>query len=175
MIDRLLDFFLALIDDLLPWIVIPHYDRGYMFRLGNKKKVLEPGFHFKIPFVDNVLTHMVKTTTIDISEQSITTLDGKSIVVAAVVKYDVDDVEKLLCEVAGPVEAVKDMTKGIIRNLIIVTLWENCNDEKLANEITKKARVEARKWGIKIESVTLTDMGIIRSIRLFNTTEKIDK
>ena len=36
------------------------------------------------------------------------------------------------------------------------------------NEITKKLRIEVKKWGINVEKVTLTDIGLISSIRLFN-------
>lgn len=50
--------------------------------------------------------------------------------------------------------------------------WQQCNDDDVDNEMTKKLRIEVKKWGISIESVTMTDIGITRSIRLFNEQAK---
>jgi hypothetical protein len=38
------------------------------------------------------------------------------------------------------------------------------------NVQTKKVRVEARKWGVEIQQVTLTDLAPIKSFRLINDT-----
>jgi hypothetical protein len=47
---------------------------------------------------------------------------------------------------------------------------DECTDSELDNILTKKVRVEARKWGVDIQQVTLTDLAPIRSFRLINDT-----
>ncbi len=170
MLEKLIDVLIEIYDSLKPFVVIPEYDKGIRLRLGKSKGVLEPGFHWKIPFADDILTHMVKTTTINLSEQTITTKDWKSIVVKAVIKYEVKDIEKLMLEVNDPVSAISDMAKGIIRNEFIQRPWEECNNGTVSTEITKEIKKESLKWGILVKEVTLTDLGEMRSFRLFNST-----
>lgn len=170
MFEKLIDVILQFIDNIKPWVVVPIYDCGVRLRWGLNKGVLNPGFHWKIPFADEILTHMVKTTTINLSEQTITTKDWKGIVVKGVIKYEVDDVEKLLLEVNDPIDAISDMAKGLIRTAFISSDWKDCNNDIVANEITKKVRAEAKKWGIAVKEVTLTDLGEMKSFRLFNST-----
>lgn len=169
MLDKLIEFVLEIIDKVLPFVVIPQYNMGIRLRFGINKGVLNPGFHFKIPFVDEILSHMVKVTTLNLPEQTITTKDWKSVVVRSVIKYEVENIEKLLLEVNDPIDAISDMTMGIIRNTLILKNWKECNDIEIGSEITKKVRTEARKWGISVKEVTLTDLGEMRSFRLFNS------
>jgi regulator of protease activity HflC (stomatin/prohibitin superfamily) len=168
MLDKLIDLVLQFIDDILPWTVIDYYDRGFRLRWGKPKGELQPGFHWKIPFADKILSHMVKTKTLNLSEQTITTKDKQSVVIQCAIKYQVNDVETLLLEVNDPVDALADMVQGIVRNKIIVKNWEECNDEKLTGEISGAAKREAKKWGLEILEVTITTLALMRSIRILN-------
>ena len=141
---------------------------GVILRGGKFLKVINPGFHFKIPFFDDVLKSVVVVTTLTIPVQSITTKDNKDVVVKSVVKYTIDDIKAFILNVYDAIDAISDTTQAIIKEQITTKTWEQCRNPNVDNEITKKLRVEVKKWGINIEKVTLTDIGIIRSIRLFN-------
>ena len=169
MLDKLIDLIIEFLADILPFQVIPHYDRGVRLRLGKPcGKELEPGLHWKIPFADNILSHMVKATTINLLEQTVTTKDYKSIVVKAVMKYEVSDVSTLLLEVNSAADALTDMVQGIIRDKIIDKNWNECNTQVLISEISKRAKGEVKKWGLMILEITLTDLVEMKSIRLLN-------
>lgn len=168
MLDRLIDLLLNFLDDTLPFIVIPHYDMGVRLRFGIPKGVLEPGFHWKLPFADQILSHMVKATTLNLSEQTITTKDGQSVVIRTVIKYEISDVETLLLEVSNAVDALSDIVQGIIRDKIVERDWKDCNNDELSVAISRQSKIEARKWGITILQITITDLALMRSIRLLN-------
>jgi membrane protease subunit HflC len=169
MLDKLLELILQFIDDILPFTVIDHYDRGFRLRFGKERGTeLQPGLHWKLPFIDKILSHMVKTKTINLSEQTITTKDKQSVVIQCAIKYEVSDVKTLLLEVNDPVDALADMVQGIIRDKIISKNWEDCNDEALTSEISDAAKKEAKQWGLKIKKVTITTLAIMRSIRILN-------
>ena len=170
MFEKLIDVLLEFLDNIIPFVVIPAYDQRIRLRFGLNKGKLEPGFHWKIPFADNILSHMVKTTTINLSEQTVTTKDWKSVVVKGVIKYEVKDVEILLLEVNDPIDAISDMAKGIIRTAFTERRWEDSNNGSVSTEITAKIKKEAAKWGISVKEVTLTDLGEMKSFRLFNST-----
>jgi membrane protease subunit HflC len=172
-LERIVDKIMDLGEELLPFEVIDHYHRGLRLRFGvHVGGVLEPGFHWKWPFMDKIIWDMVKMKTFDLEEQSCTTKDWKGVVVKGVIKYEIKDIVKSLLESNGPVDSVSDMTRGIIRNAIIERDWIECNTADLGKEIREKARREAEKWGIRILEVTLTDLSESRSFRIFNSKEK---
>jgi hypothetical protein len=71
-------------------------------------------------------------------------------------------------EVYDAQDALSDMTMSIIKNVIISSPAEKCIDPELDNILTKKTRVEAKKWGVDVQHVTLTDVAPIKSFRLIN-------
>lgn len=174
MFDKLIEFLVSIIDKILPFWIIKEYDNGILLRFGKYKKTLKPGIHFKLPFVDEIITHHVVTSLLSIPVQSLTTKDKQQIVVKSVVKFIVEDVKPLLLEVYDATDAISDVTQSIIKKQIHIRTWDECNDDDVDNEITKKLRAEIKKWGIYIESVTMTDMGISPSVRLFNEQIKKD-
>jgi regulator of protease activity HflC (stomatin/prohibitin superfamily) len=168
MFDRLIDVITEWWAYLMPAIIIPNYEEAVLLRNGKFIKVLGPGFHVKLPIFDEVISHHVVVTTLSLPAQSLYTKDKQNIVVKGVVKYKISDVKIFLLEVFDAQDALADMTQSIIKNIIITTSIEECLDLELDNILTKKVRVEARKWGVEIQQVTLTDIAPIRSYRIIN-------
>ncbi len=168
MFDRLIDVITEWWAYFMPAIIIPNYEEAVLLRNGKFIKVLGPGFHVKLPIFDEVISHHVVVTTLSLPAQSLYTKDKQNIVVKGVVKYKISDVKIFLLEVFDAQDALADMTQSIIKNIIITTSIEECLDLELDNILTKKVRVEARKWGVEIQQVTLTDIAPIRSYRIIN-------
>ena len=170
MFDKLIDVLANFWSYLMPAVIIPDYEQAVLLRNGKFKKVLGPGFHVKLPIFDEVISQHVVVTTLSLAPQSLYTKDQKNIVVKGVVKYKIIDVKVFLLEVFDAQDAIADMTQSIIKNIIISTPMAECLDPDIDNMLTKKARVEAKKWGVEIQQVTLTDIAPIRSFRLINDT-----
>lgn len=167
MFDKLIDFLIDTIDKLLPVFIINQYDAGVLLRRGVFVKTLQGGIYFKIPFLDEVLSHTVVPTTMELPAQSLTTFDKKHVVVKAIIKYKINDIKTFLLEVNDAVDAISDQTQGIIKD-IVMNISLNDVSVEIDNTIIIKARREAKKWGIEIDKVTITNIGEIKSIRLFN-------
>lgn len=168
MFDRLIDVITEWWAYLMPAIIIPNYEEAVLLRNGKFIKVLGPGFHVKLPIFDEVISQHVVVTTLSLPAQSLYTQDKQNIVVKGVIKYKISDVKIFLLEVFDAQDALADMTQSIIKNIIITTPLEQCLDLELDNLLTKKVRVEAKKWGVDIQQVTLTDIAPIRSYRIIN-------
>jgi len=168
MFDRLIDVITEWWAYIMPAIIIPNYEQAVLLRNGKFIKVLGPGFHVKLPIFDEVISHHVVVTTLSLSAQSLYTKDKQNIVVKGVIKYKIFDVKIFLLEVFDAQDALADMAQSIIKNIIITTPLEACLDLELDNLLTKKVRVEARKWGVDVQQVTLTDIAPIRSYRIIN-------
>lgn len=162
---QLLDFIRDIWQSLLPFHTVNEYDRAVILRLGKFHKVCEPGPHFKVPLIDDIITCRVSFATINIRPQSLTTKDGQNVVVSAVIKYKVDDPKTFTIEVDDPKDAIADIAQGKIKELIIERSWEECKSLK-DTEIKGKVAKEASKWGIKVDFITITDLALMRSIRL---------
>lgn len=164
------------------WQVIDPFEGGVRLRAGKHIRsglfkrfgymsgaALGPGFHWKIPFIDSILVSSVVPTTIDLSEQTVTTRDERQLVIEATVKYEVDDVVKLLLEVKSAADALADMAKGIIRREAVQSVWPDVNGEDFEKTINRKIKLEAKMWGIKVHTVSIVSMAEMLSVRLLQT------
>jgi regulator of protease activity HflC (stomatin/prohibitin superfamily) len=170
MFDKLIDLLTQWWLEISPAIIIRDYEEAVLLRLGKYRKNLYPGFYFKIPIVDEVIVQHVVVTTLSLSAQSLYTKDKQNIVVKGVIKYKIADVKTFLLEVFDAQDAIADMSQSIIKNVIMSMTLDECTDVELDNILTKKMRVEAKKWGVEIQQVTLTDLAPIRSFRILNDT-----
>lgn len=168
MFDKLIDLLTSWWNYIIPAVIVPSYEQAVLLRNGKFKKVLEPGFHVKLPILDEVISQHVVITTLSLAAQSLYTKDRQNIVVKGVIKYKIADVKVFLLEVFDAQDALADMTQSIIKNIVISLPLEQCIDPEIDNILTKKVRVEAKKWGVDIQQVTLTDIAPIRSFRIIN-------
>jgi len=168
MFDKLIELLSTWWNYITPVVIIPTYEEAVLLRFGHFKKLLHPGLHVKLPILDEVLAHHVVVTTLSLAAQSLYTRDKQNIVVKGVIKYRIADVKIFLLEVFDAQDALADITQSIIKNIVISTTIDDCIDPEMDNILTKKVRVEARKWGVDVQQVTLTDIAPIRSFRIIN-------
>jgi regulator of protease activity HflC (stomatin/prohibitin superfamily) len=173
-IDKLLDLLIDAGKDLLPWYIIDAYEKSVVLRLGRllrdpvsgETRVYGPGIHFKLPFLDDPLLVNVATETLDGKLQSLTTLDGKAVVVSAICKHHVSDPKIYLIDVRDVRDALESHLMGCTRLEIRSRTWDACQLPDLDYKITLRLRKEAARWGIEVEAVTVVDLSLMRSIRL---------
>jgi regulator of protease activity HflC (stomatin/prohibitin superfamily) len=170
MFDKLIEIISHWWLQLVPFVIIREYEEAVLLRFGMFNRVMLAGIHFKIPLIDEVLDQHVVVTTLSLDAQSLYTKDKQNIVVKAVIKYKISDVKTFLLEVYDAQDALSDMSQSIIKNVIMSMSMDECTESELDNTLTKKVRVEARKWGVEVQQVTLTDLAPIRSFRLINDT-----
>lgn len=176
--EKLIDFLFEVLDDLLPWFITKEYEQTVVLRLGkirrkwlwfNYNPVKNKGFHFKIPFADQPLTYVVVPTTVETDAQTILTLDKKEVTVRCIIKYEIFDVVLMTTDIYDSIDALQDITQGHIMNEINKATYLDCsNTAELSNTVTKKVRTEAKKYGITVLQVTLTNFVQTRNYRLFN-------
>lgn len=171
--DFILQFFSFLKElwaDIIFWFVLPQTQKAVILRNGKFLKVVEPGAHLKLPCIfslgDEVLTVDGVSETTETSPQSLTTKDGRSVVISAIIKHHISDEKTYILEVMDVIDAITDITMGQIKKNVMIRTWEECKDDSLDNEITKKARNEAKKWGVYIDEVTIINLAEIKSLRL---------
>jgi len=165
MLDRLVEFLIRFGNQVMPWVIIEEWNGAVHLRFGKWIKTLEPGLHFKIPFFDSIIECPVITQSINLPSQTLTTLDEQSIVLKSIIRYRVSNVRTYLLKVMHATDVLIDTTQGMIRDIVEVTTWNDLVD--VNHQITNEVKEFVVKWGIEVEAVTITDLGIVKSFRIF--------
>ncbi len=165
MLDKLVDLLVRFGRDMLPFVIIEEWNQAVQLRYGKWIKTLYAGIHFKIPFFDSIIECTVITQSVNLPSQTLTTLDEESIVLKSIIRYKVSNVRTYLLGVMHANDVLIDTTQGMIRDVVELTTWEDLVN---VNEtITNKVKTFVTKWGIEVEAVTITDLGIVKSFRIF--------
>lgn len=151
-------FFLLII---IPGVrIINQYERGVVQRLGRFRKILDPGLHVIIPYIDTIRNVDVRTTPMDVPKQEVITKDNVTVNVDAVVYFRVIDAKKAVFETTNYAYATSTFAQTALRDVT-----GNFDlDELLSkrDEISRKIKeivdAQADKWGIDIESVKLQNI-----------------
>ena len=165
MLDKLVVLLVRFGMDMLPFVIVEQWNGSVQLRFGKFIKVLYPGIHFKIPFFDSVIETPVITQSVNLPSQTLTTLDDESIVLKSIIRYKVSNIQTYLLSVMHANDVLIDTTQGIIRDVVERTTWNDLVD---VNEtITNEVKEYVVRWGIEVEAVTITDLGIVKSFRIF--------
>ena len=164
MFDKLISLIQQFINELNPIFIIDEWEEAIVLRFGKYNRTVYPGLYFKIPFFDAVWKYTIITQSIDIPPQSITTADNKNVVVKGIIRFTISDIKTFLLTITQPQDVLTDTTGGMIREIIEDTEWTSIVDidKKLTSEVGKFVK----KWGIRVEKVTLTDLQVANSIRI---------
>ena len=154
-------------NDLKPIIFILEYKEGILLRGGRFIKVLKPGAHFKIPFLDDYHLENVKTDTMRIPEVNITTLDSQSVIIGCQFELRVVDIYKAMIETNDWRTNLQDICQGIISDCLEEKNWEDIKKKTTKNLIARKIEERAAEIGITTDHFNFTDKVITRVIKLY--------
>jgi len=164
MFDKLIDFLIQFSKDMFPFVIIEQWNEAVHLRFGKYIAVRKPGIHFKLPFMDSIIETAVITQSVNLPAQTLTTLDEQGIVLKAIIRYQITDVKKYLLSVMHANDVLIDTTQGMIRDIVEITNWEDLVN---VNEtITTEVKEYVKKWGIEVESITITDLAIVKTFRI---------
>lgn len=172
MFERLIDLLLQTWDQLNPVFVVDAYQHAGVLRFGKFIRTCEPGLHWKIPFAERAIEVETCVTTMRLPPQTLTTLDGKVVVVAAIVRYQIRDVKPYLTLILDQQDVLADVTMGQIRASVREQTLEQLTGEPPENKIATAVRRKVGRFGFDVEAVTFTDLAAVRSFRLIQPNPK---
>lgn len=164
MIERLLDVISDLWEYLTPVSVIDQTEQGIVKRLGIYQRTLQPGLHFKLPLLETIESETTVITTLGLNSQTLTTLDNKSVVISAIIKYHIEDVALYLLKVYDSEDVLADTTMGEIKKQVTKTAYQDLST--VERKILPKVRRSVKEYGVMVHAVTFIDIGAVKSIRL---------
>jgi regulator of protease activity HflC (stomatin/prohibitin superfamily) len=138
--------------------------RGLIERLGKYHAYAEPGFHWIIPIVDNLVRVNVTEQMVDAEPQEIITNDNLNARVDAQVYFKVmanaDSVMNSQYNVNNYGYQIVNLARTTLRNIIGTMTLKSANSERgrINEELHKILTVETAKWGLAIVRTELKEI-----------------
>lgn len=177
-LDKLVDVVLDALRLLVFWVVINPYERGVLLRLGkfveelgNDDGVFGTGLHFCWPVIDHVLHDNVKPRTYRLGVQSLTTTDGVTVDVSAVVTASIRNIRKSLLEVESVDDALADSCVGVIGTYVCRLALDELFGTDHGPALVALCHEAALAYGIKLHKIQLADVSRSRVFRVHGERE----
>lgn len=146
------------------WFTVTPWEQALRVRRGRFTQVMPPGMHLRIPFLDLVYKQPIRTRTVDVGMQTLTTLDGHAVTVASNVQYRITDLMKLYETIHSPAETIIDLTASAIADYVTSTSKEECDPQGLREYATECLHLE--DYGLEGGMVNVTDFAFVPAVRL---------
>jgi regulator of protease activity HflC (stomatin/prohibitin superfamily) len=170
MFEKLIDLIAGLWEKLSPLEIVNAYQTAAIMRCGRFHRALAAGLHWKWPLIESVLTVETCVTTLRLPPQTLTTKDGAAVVVAAIVKYQVTNVQPYVTEIWDQRDVLADVAMGAVRQAVSDIDWQTLVAEPPERRVLELMRKEVNQYGFKLHRITFTDIGRMRSLRLIQQT-----
>ncbi len=132
---------------------------GVLFSRGRAKKVLEPGFHPLIPIFQQVRQTPIRSVTLDLRRQRITTGDGLVFDVDSTLVYHVEDPIRALTEIDDVKKGCLTLMPLLVHDLMREQTSENLSARaQLDAELIVRARNALSRWGLAVEQAGLSSI-----------------
>jgi len=147
------------------WTTVLPWERGLRVRLGRWTRLLEPGLHWRIPFLDVVRLINSRLRIASIPCVTVTTQDGKTVTAAGAVGFRITDPYKALLTIQNPEDAAAALAQAGFAAYLIVRKADALSVEEMEREVLG-VLASSGLDGLEFEFVKVVDFAIVRTIRL---------
>jgi regulator of protease activity HflC (stomatin/prohibitin superfamily) len=157
------------------WIILNSTEGAVKFVRGSRAVVLYPGIHWYWPAMTEIKAWTVARQSLNLPTQTVTTKDGKTIAVGAVMVFRITNVLLLIARTYDPDTVIRSVALGVVQQLCSAAEWSELqmvNSSGELNEHLRKAlqRRLAKRFGIKVLDASLSDLAPCRVIKVVQTT-----
>lgn len=164
MFSEIVDLIQRIFGVFIWWAVIQPWEQGLRVRLGRHPILLQPGFHWRIPYVDAIYRQSVRRRYSGFGPQTVTTLDGHTLTIGGTLGYVVRDLLELYDRLQHPEDAIRAIAMGEIADFVSTHTLADCSPTAICT--TCKNDLSLRRFGLLIQQFTLTTYARVRTYRL---------
>ncbi len=152
-----------IIDNLLPFEIIPPDRRGVRLRLGKIiNECVGPGCHWYTPLFSSISVIDVMTQVIDLPDRTMTNKHGDTFSVSGTVEYYVESAKKALYDVQDCDEALANKLITIIADAV----YEGLAKPEIEDIVMDEIPDIATKWGLIVTNFKLNEYCKSRVFRI---------
>lgn len=140
------------------------------FVWGKNVVPLGPGWHWWWPISTQLTVYPTARQAVNLQAQTITTQDGKTILIGGVLVYEITDIEAAVAYTYEPEETAKTIVLAAIHDCVTQYTWAELLSEHRSGKLGREMRAEAKKtldkYGVRVLALTLTDLAPVRIYKL---------
>ena len=147
--------------------IIREWERGVLLRFGRFDHVKMPGIRFVWPVIDKLIVIDTRVVTMDVPKQEIITRDNVSVMVDAVVFFQVMNAEFAITKVENWVKATSLRSQTILRSVIGQAELDELLSErdKINGKLQGMIDEVTEPWGIKVTAVEVRDVTLPETMK----------
>ena len=138
-------------------------EKAILFKWGKiERSDYEPGLHFKIPFVNNVLKFDDRIQTFDAKPEDYLTEEKKIVVVDSFIQWRIDDVKAFYVSMRGDMDIAQERIGTIVKEGLRNEFGRRIMHEVISGErhiimddINKSANKDVKPFGVRIVDVRI--------------------
>lgn len=163
--NGIIQWLTTILEHLKCWAIVNPWERGIRIRAGRHTKLLDPGWHFRIPLVDSVVLTNNRLRICAFPDQTILTKDRKTVSAAGNVGFRITDPLKAMLSLKQPEFSCAALVQSSVSQYVSDRSLEELDIREM--ESSAKDELTAVVDGIEIEFVRVTDFTVVnRTFRL---------
>ena len=169
MLDRLIDLLVQFMGLFRVYTFILQWQEGVVLRCGKYHRTVTPGWCWLLPLnLERVVIDNVLPATLDLGIQSLHTADDIHVNIQASLLWKITDIRRVLLEVEDADDALVDAATGYITDMVEAHTWNEIRSPDFAKLLKSTIQKQARKWGISVMKVYISDCSKTGAIRIWH-------
>lgn len=159
--DWLMSFFreFKILAIVLPW------ERAIRVRLGNRVTIWEPGWHIRLPFIDELQVLNTRLRIASAGSQTLTTIDGHALTVGVTIGFSIRDPALAMLRMHHPEACCSCLATSVVAELVAGATRDGLRPAAIEAHVLSKLQLEP---GYDFEFVRVTDFAYARTYRILN-------
>lgn len=172
-LDRLIQLLTSFYNYLIPFAIAGDDQVGVVRRLGKYHRLLEPGFNWKYPLIEQALVTTTALDSTSLEEQSLTTKDNVCVTLRGVMTYRVVEPRRYILGCATAISVMNDAGCLVMAELVsTMTADEVLRGEEFPATLLRKVRARAKRLGVEVDSVGFIDRVAAPAYRIIMNSKK---
>lgn len=161
-----LDYISRLLGGLAFWVVVLPWQQALRVRAGRHVSLLKQGIYLKLPVLDVIQVESVRRRSSMVPTQTLSTANGVTVTVSAVVQYSIRDLELLYRGLHHAEDTIAQMAQGVIAEEVFRQQRQDIDPGHLRELLTGKIAEALAPYGLGDVELHITDFAFVRAIRL---------
>lgn len=148
------------------WVVVLPWQQALRVRAGRHVRLLKQGIYLKIPVLDVVKVESVRRRTSMVPVQTLSTSDGTTVTVSAVLGYAIGDLERLFRSLHHAEDTIVQSAQGVIADEVFRQKRHELDPARLCAAASERLAEAFAPYGLSDVELHITDFAFLRAIRL---------
>jgi hypothetical protein len=164
-VSELFQWLVGLIKDARFWQIVLPWERAVRCRFGKWTKLLEPGFHWRIPYFDEMRVANTRQRVASTSSQTVMTVDQRTVTVAANIAFRIVDPLGVMMRLQQPENICAAFAQGEFARFIAAHRLDELHPGDMEAHVVVGLQ-EFVGQGIAIDFVRVIEFCAVKTLRL---------